>query len=211
MIRFISLLYLSFLLLIGCSIQKTTFSKKASPTSFTSLEIERIRTGNTKGPMRLFTLNHKEDSILLRQKSTDITLPTQDSIVDLFVERLLQTVIDSNNLGVGIAAPQVGILKNIIYVQRFDKDKFPFEVYYNPRIIQYSKMKQPCLEGCLSIPGVVDTTQNRSYAILLEHQLRSGEWELEMIEEFTAVIFQHEIDHLNGILFVDHLKKESSN
>ena len=123
-------------------------------------------------------------------------------------QRLLATVQDPVNAGVGIAAPQVGILKNMIVVQRYDKEGFPFETYVNPTIKQYSKKTQFCLEGCLSIPKKMDTTKNRAYAILLEYDKLDGTHEIEMIEAFTAVIFQHEIDHLNGILFIDHLDIE---
>ena len=96
----------------------------------------------------------------------------------------------------------------MVAVQRFDKEDFPFEVYVNPTIKQYSKKTQFCLEGCLSIPDKMDTTKNRAYAILLEYEKLDGSREIEMVEAFTAVIFQHEIDHLNGILFTDHLDIE---
>ena len=131
--------------------------------------------------------------------------------LDLFIKRLYRTVTDSASLGVGIAAPQVGILRNIIWVQRFDKPNLPFEVYLNPKIIQYTERKQPCPEGCLSIPNKRATTTNRAYAILLEYDTQEGEHRTEMVEGFTAVIFQHEIDHLNGILFIDHLEEEMGN
>jgi peptide deformylase len=121
---------------------------------------------------------------------------------------MFNTVTSPKNLGVGIAAPQVGILKNVILVQRYDLKKFPIEAYINPKITKFSKLKQPCLEGCLSIPNRMDTTRNRAYAILLEYENIKGEHKTEMIEDFTAVIFQHEIDHLNGILYLDHLDKE---
>jgi len=131
-----------------------------------------------------------------------------DPVLNTFVNRLYATVRDSMSMGVGIAAPQVGILKNIIWVQRFDKEDYPFEVYLNPKIISYSKLKQDCREGCLSIPDRSDTTKTRSYAIMIEYDKMDRTHHTEMIEDFTAVIFQHEIDHLDGILYLDHLKKE---
>jgi peptide deformylase len=108
---------------------------------------------------------------------------------------------------VGIAAPQVGLLRQIIWVQRFDKIGFPWEVFLNPRIAQFTKKKQPCREGCLSIPDRMDTTQTRAYAIMIEYDRLDGTHVVELVEDFTAVIFQHEIDHLNGIIFLDHLKE----
>jgi peptide deformylase len=110
-------------------------------------------------------------------------------------------------MGVGIAAPQVGLLRRIIWVQRFDKEGFPFEVYLNPVIRQYSQLKQCGPEGCLSIPERRDSVF-RAYAILLEYDTPQGQHLLEMVEGFTAVIFQHEVDHLNGILYIDHLAQE---
>ncbi len=157
--------------------------------------------------MRVFKITDKRDSILLRTQSIDVIPDPKDKTLQLFAKRLHRTVIDSISMGVGIAAPQVGILRNIICVQRFDKEGFPFETYLNPKILQYTKLKQPCLEGCLSIPERRDTTKNRAYAILLDYDSLDGEHKTEMVEDFTAVIFQHEIDHLNGILYIDHLEE----
>jgi peptide deformylase len=153
--------------------------------------------------MRVFKINNVKDSLLLRQKSEDVTIVKGDKTLKHFTDRLYATVRDSISLGVGIAAPQVGILKNIIWVQRFDKEEFPFEVYLNPKIVQYSQQKQTRAEGCLSIPNRRETLNCRAYAILLEYDTLDGEHKTEMVEDFTAIIFQHEIDHLNGILYID--------
>lgn len=110
--------------------------------------------------------------------------------------------------GVGIAAPQVGVLKNIIWVQRFDKEAFPFEVYLNPKITAYSSKKQTVKEGCLSIPQRSDVLNSRAFNITIEYDTMSAKHKTETVEGFTSVIFQHEIDHLNGILYLDHLNKE---
>ncbi len=113
-------------------------------------------------------------------------------------------------MGVGIAAPQVGILKNIIWVQRFDKSGMPFEVYLNPVIANYSDEKQVELEGCLSIPNRMDTLYTRAKSINIEYDKMDGTHHKETVEGFTAVIFQHEIDHLRGILYTDHLQQEAN-
>lgn len=164
--------------------------------------------GDSTVPMRVFKITNRSDSILLRSKSSQVTIDPNDPVFQLFVKRLYRTVRDSLSMGVGIAAPQVGVLKRIIWVQRFDKEGFPFEVYLNPEITQYSTRKQTCLEGCLSIPNRSDTLSTRAYAILLEYDKMDSSHHTEMVEDFTAVIFQHEIDHLNGILYLDHLEKE---
>jgi len=183
------------------------FGTRKAP-SFTASERSMILEADSSQPMRVFKITNYEDSLLLRQNSLAVNPDPNDPVLQQFVARLFRTVRDPNSLGVGIAAPQVGILKRIIWVQRFDKDGFPFEVYLNPEIVQYSELKQPCPEGCLSIPEFSDTTTNRAYAILLAYDKMDGSRQVEMVEDFTAVIFQHEIDHLNGILFIDHLKQE---
>ena len=175
---------------------------------FTKNQKSLIKMGDSSTPMRVLKITNSSDSILLRTKSSKIKIDPNDEILKTFINRLYNTVRDSMSLGVGIAAPQVGVLKKIIWVQRFDKEKFPFEVYLNPEIIEYSYKKQPCLEGCLSIPKRRDTTYTRSETIIIEYDQFNKKRAREEISGFTAVIFQHEIDHLNGILYLDHLEKE---
>ncbi|MCB0843573.1 MAG: peptide deformylase [Bacteroidetes bacterium] len=176
-------------------------------TSIQSVEEELIMGGDEDTPMRVFLITNPDDSLLLRTQSKSVKADPNDPVLQHFIKRLLRTVQDSASMGVGIAAPQVGLLRQIVYVQRFDKEGFPFEAYLNPQILQYSKLKRVGPEGCLSIPDVRDSV-SRSYSILIEYDYPDGSHHIEMIEDFTAVIFQHEIDHLNGILFPDHLKQE---
>lgn len=191
------------ILTIGCSTQKSIINK-----SFSSKQVALITSADSLTPMRVYKINNTKDSLLLRTKSNYIKPNPKDPILQTFVKRLYATVRDSMSMGVGIAAPQVGILKNIIWVQRFDKENFPFEVYLNPKIISYSKKKQTLKEGCLSIPNRTETLNNRSYAITIEYDTMKNEHKTETINSFTSVIFQHEIDHLNGILYLDHLQKD---
>jgi peptide deformylase len=173
---------------------------------FSSQQSELIMSADPSVPMRVLSIFNNEDSLLLRTKSEDVIPDSNDLVLQNLIDRMYTTVNDSLTAGVGIAAPQVGILKNIIWVQRFDKPDYPFEVYLNPKIIQYTQKKLSWVEGCLSIPGMRDTTTTRSYAILLEYQRPDNSYKMEMIEGFTAIIFQHEIDHLNGILYPDRLR-----
>jgi len=202
---FIILLYS----LVGCKTSKIANKNSDSNTAWSSPQMNLIQSGDQDKPMRLYLLTNRADSILLRTKSEKVIPNSKDEVLKNLANRMLATVQDSMSMGVGIAAPQVGVLKNVILVQRFDKPDFPFEVYLNPTIKQYSKKTQPCMEGCLSIPDKRGETKNRSYAILLEYDTMEGAHEIEMVEDFTAVIFQHEIDHLNGIVFLDHLESES--
>lgn len=195
--KIIKILFL-FVFLIGLS--------SCSSGKFTKHQRNLIEKDNATTSMRLFLITNKADSILLRKKSQYIKPNLNNSTLNLFKNRLITTV--KENQGVGIAAPQVGILKNMIVVQRLDKDNEPFEVYLNPVITKYSDKKRPCPEGCLSIPNQRGTTQNRAFTVYLEYDTMDGKHMKEAVNDFTSVIFQHEIDHLNGILFIDHLERE---
>ncbi len=187
-----------------------SFVSCGSYKNFNKNQQQLITNASGSTPMRVFLITNKQDSILLRTKSSYIKPNPKNKTLHLLAKRLYSTVRDSMSLGVGIAAPQVGILKQMICVQRFDKKNFPFEIYLNPIIKQYSKQKRPCPEGCLSIPNKRGKTFDRAYTILIEYDKLDGTHHYEMIEDFTSVIFQHEIDHLNGILFIDHLNTEGN-
>ena len=204
--RLTFLIILLSVFLSACKV--TQQSTQASITQFDKAQTTLITSGGSQDPMRVFKINNYQDSILLRTRCQNVVVDSTDQVLKTCIDRVYATVRDSMSLGVGIAAPQVGILKNIIWVQRFDKEAFPFEYYLNPRILQYTEKKQDCREGCLSIPDRSDTTKTRAYAILLEYDNFESLNNVEMVEGFTAVIFQHEIDHLNGILYLDHLEQE---
>jgi peptide deformylase len=196
------IILVSFLFIAGCAgIQKIT-----KDDQFSSKQAKLIMSANSITPMSVLSIYNKKDSLLLRTKCKDVVPDSSDAILQNLIKRMYSTVNDSLTKGVGIAAPQVGILKNVIWVQRYDKPDNPFEVYFNPKIIQYTKKKLSWVEGCLSVPGRRDTTTTRSYAILLDYMKPDNSHNIEMIEGFTDIIFQHEIDHLNGIIYLDRLK-----
>lgn len=186
----------------------SVFSKVNNHNEFSDEQLSLILNGETTQPMRVFLTTNESDSLILRSISQDVIPNSEDENLNKLIKRMYATVTDSNSLGVGIAAPQVGILKNVIWVQRFDKVNEPFEVYLNPKVLQYTEMKQTRREGCLSIPNRMDTLNTRSYAVLIEYDHLERGHQIEMIEGFTAIIFQHEIDHLNGILYYDYLKED---
>jgi peptide deformylase len=172
---------------------------------FTPEEKQQIMEGNEHSIMRLYTIEEKTDSLLLRQKARTVKKKDINSVtMEHFRSRMLATVNDSLDQGVGIAAPQVGISLQMIYVQRLDKQGEPFEIYYNPLIEYYGDSINSGLEGCLSVPsyrGKVDRSQN----IVISYLDSLGNKKKEKINDFTAVIFQHEVDHINGILYYDHI------
>lgn len=185
----------------------TLFPFFAVAQKFSKSERELIKNGNTSEKMYVIQTDVEKELEILKTASKDISPKAKD--LDILINRMYLAVTHPTDGGVGIAAPQVGINRNIIWVQRFDKPSEPFEVYINPKIVWHSELMRKGAEGCLSIP---DTRGNvyRHYAIEIEYQDRKGKKHSEKVEGFTAVIFQHEIDHLNGILFTDRLKEQES-
>jgi peptide deformylase len=106
---------------------------------------------------------------------------------------------------VGIAAPQIGINKRAVVVQRFDKPGEPFEAYPNIYIVECSEEKQKGPEGCLSVPDERHDVNRSTSVVISYYDIGKGEMVTETIEGFTAVIFQHEIDHLEGIIYTDRV------
>lgn len=168
---------------------------------------EREIIGNSgEGIMPLWTVDIPEEEELLRLKAEPLTasmIATPE--FNVLCERMLATVNDPDNEGVGIAAPQVGLSRRLVAVQRFDKEGEPFEFFINPEIVEFSEEREYGSEGCLSVPDMSGDVL-RSTSIRLRYN-RPSDFELveEVVEGFTAVIFQHEIDHLNGVLYIDYL------
>ena len=173
---------------------------------FSLEELEIINSGNSKEMMRICTIDNKADSLLLKTVSNPVSRESfERKDFKLLLERMLLTVKNPDNEGVGIAAPQVGILRNVIAVQRFDKDGEPFDFFINPEIISYSEQKEEGVEGCLSIPDLIGKVSRSQNIKVRYRDCETFELKEEEIEGFTAVIIQHEVDHLNGILFIDYL------
>lgn len=191
------------LFLFSCSTSKKVSTYEQS-LQFSEAEIQLIE-GDENQKLRVLKNDNEADLAVLTKTSKNVNL--NEALLLKFTKRLHATVLDSASLGVGIAAPQVGLLRNIIWVQRFDKESEPFELYLNPKIIQYSKKKQSYKEGCLSVPDRMDFLETRSYAVVIECDKLDGTRHIELVEGFTAIIFQHEIDHLNGILYIDRLEE----
>lgn len=175
------------------------------PQPLTDTERNLIWSGDTTQPLRVIQDTVPDELRILTSISQDIS--AHDELLPLLAKRMYLAVTDSLLPGVGIAAPQVGINRNLIWVKRFDKVGEPFELYLNPKITWRSKLLRKGLEGCLSIPDTMGQVL-RSYTIRLTYQDVQGEHREELVEGFTAVIFQHETDHLYGILFTDRLAEQ---
>lgn len=122
-----------------------------------------------------------------------------DDKLGLLLDDMYETMVKSN--GVGLAGPQVGILRRICVI---DVGDGPIELI-NPEIIETSGL-QDDVEGCLSFPGEYGMVERPNY-VKVKAQDRHGEWYEMEGEELLARAFCHEIDHLDGILFVSRASR----
>ncbi len=176
------------------------------PEKFSLNERTIIHAGDSDGMMRLFTIDNPEDSLLLRTESRDVSREMwQSEDYQILTKRMLKTVLNPENTGVGIAAPQVGILCKIVILQRFDLEGEPFKILVNPEIISLSQETKLGPEGCLSIPGYRGEVPRSTEVLIRYIDGETFEKREEKICGFTAVIVQHETDHLFGKLYIDRI------
>jgi len=139
---------------------------------------------------------------VLRKKARAVT--TFDKDLRTLVDDMVETMRDAP--GVGVAAPQVGILQRVVVIEYGDDEdeEAPPKLYavVNPEITRMSSEKEMGVEGCLSIPGFVGDVE-RSTAIVVKGQNKNGQNVKYKLDGWVARIFQHEIDHLEGVLFTD--------
>lgn len=138
----------------------------------------------------------KDGEEVLRQQAKPVTR------FDHVLARLLDDMTESlyHYEGVGLAAPQIGISKQIVVI---DTGESGLLELVNPKIVSRSEEEEVDFEGCLSFPGLYGEV-SRAQRVTVAAQDRNGEhYEIEA-EGLLARALQHEIDHLNGILFIDH-------
>jgi peptide deformylase len=123
--------------------------------------------------------------------------------IDKSVLGLVSDMLDTleNEGGVGLAAPQIGITKRIIIVRYEDK----VDTYINPEIEALENKKVEEDEGCLSIYSIQGFQVKRYPKIKIKATNVKGNTEEFIVEDLLARVIQHEMDHLNGIMFIDHL------
>ncbi|MDP9955732.1 peptide deformylase [Epilithonimonas hungarica] len=171
---------------------------------FSKEEKALILAGDVKTALPIYQTDNEEQHKVLLAQSKEIS--PKDKILPILIERMRLALAGTGG-GVGIAAPQVGINRRVVLVQRFDKTGLPVEYFINPTIVWRSELLNKGPEGDLSIENFRDAFY-RSYVIRLEYYDLENKKHDEMVEGFTAVIFQHEIDHLSGILIPDKQEKE---
>ena len=145
---------------------------------------------------------------ILRKKAKRVVDIKSPQIQEL-VHHLLATV--SDNDGVGIAAPQVYQSLQIFIIASRPNKRYPKAPYMkptpiiNPKIIAVSKTINKDWEGCLSVPGLRGLI-SRYNAIIVEYQSIEGKKIKNEFQDFISRIFQHEFDHLQGLVFLDRLE-----
>lgn len=141
-------------------------------------------------------------------KKTKPVIKIDQKIKKLIKEMEETLIAQKNPEGVGLAAPQVGISLSLFIIRPNKKE--PIKVFINPKIIKSEnsppqkikkgKKTRYKLEGCLSVPGIWGSVK-RAKKILLWYQNEKGEQKKDWFSGFEALIIQHEIDHLQGVLF----------
>lgn len=139
---------------------------------------------------------------LLREKSEDIT--SFDKELQDIINDLKDTIIDfqeRKKIGRGIAAPQIGVLRNVIYLKLPDRS---FELI-NPEIVWKSDEKIQIWDSCFSFDVAFFVKIERFKSVTVRYQNINGESLEETFKDDMAELLQHEIEHLHGILATDHL------
>lgn len=136
---------------------------------------------------------------ILTKKCKEVTEMTDRT--RYLIEDMLDTMYEAN--GVGLAAPQVGVLKRIVVIDVTGEDPY---ILINPRIVE-SGGEQTGSEGCLSVPGKAGTVTRPNYVKVVAQDVDMKTFELEGTELLARAIC-HEVDHLDGHLYVEKVEGE---
>ena len=140
-----------------------------------------------------------------RLKRVSTPVEAVDDNLRALMDDMLETMYDAP--GIGLAAIQVGVAKRVIVMDIAPRegDREP-RYFVNPEILWRSEETQPYEEGCLSVPDIYDEVE-RPARVKLRYLNYQGEQVEEDAEGVFAVCIQHEMDHLDGVLFIDHLSR----
>ena len=140
---------------------------------------------------------------ILKQISKPVE--TVDDDLRALMDDMLETMYDAP--GIGLAAIQVGVAKQVIVMDLAREDEPPAPRYFvNPQILWASEETAPYEEGCLSVPEIYDEVE-RSAEVKIKYLDYHGKEVTEDAEGLYAVCIQHEMDHLKGVLFIDYLSR----
>ena len=153
--------------------------------------------------MAILPVTKGADNPILRTASSPVK--KIDKKLKKLAQDMADTMMELN--GVGIAAPQVGVNLQLALARlNVDTKREVLLVLINPEILQNSEHALDMEEGCLSLPGKWGSVP-RGDSLTVTFQNLKGEQQTLHLEEFNARIIQHEVDHLNGMLFIDRAKK----
>ncbi len=152
-------------------------------------------------PRRIYEVVKFPESVLMR-RTEPVTV--FDEALREFVEDMFESMYAAQ--GIGLAAPQIGVAKQITTIDTsFKKDPKARIVLINPIIIERQGTQYE-EEGCLSLPEIHEKVK-RAATVTVRAQDATGQWFEKGGDELLARAFQHEIDHLHGVLFIDHLSR----
>ncbi|MDR0307479.1 MAG: peptide deformylase [Chitinispirillales bacterium] len=147
----------------------------------------------------MLELRYYGDPVL---RKAAVSVDKFDESLKEFVSGMIETMRTED--GVGLAAPQIGVSQRVVVIDASGGDQEPY-ILINPEIVYSSEEREDYEEGCLSIPGI-NLKVNRPSKVSVKAQNESGEYYIiENAEGLLARALQHEADHLNGILFIDHV------
>lgn len=172
---------------------------------------------------RLYPIRLYGDPVLRRKARpvADLTAPVRllaeaPEPLAAVADRMLETMFEAR--GVGLAAPQIGLSQRLFVAAEYeDEEEEGDDAPLRSRVLNTYVMVNPVLsvldkrkddrdqEGCLSIPGVYEEGVKRVRAVRLDYQDLDGQRRSLEAEDYLARVFQHEMDHLNGVFFLDHL------
>ncbi|HPQ79052.1 MAG TPA: peptide deformylase [Candidatus Dojkabacteria bacterium] len=153
--------------------------------------------------LKILTIYNKEEEKILRTKSSPVEKDEfgRKELID-FSKDLLETAKKSDEPAGGIAAPQVGVNKDIFYLLNYDTDRW--EIFVNPIVEPLGFTKTSIEESCLSVPDREEKVL-RYKKIKVTYQDLYGKKHMKKFSDLNAITVQHEKDHLEGILFIDRI------
>ncbi len=149
--------------------------------------------------LRLYEYPHP----ILKQKASKVG--AVDDEIRKLLDDMLETMYASN--GCGLAAPQIGVSKRIVVIDIAHEGEEPAPIYMvDPEIVWSSEKTEVCEEGCLSVPGQRAEVE-RPASVRIKYLDYQGNDKELLVEDFLAVAAQHELDHLDGILYIDKISR----
>ena len=148
--------------------------------------------------MAVLAIHHLPDPVLRRKAKR---VPAIDGSIQRLIDDMVETMQQSN--GVGLAAPQVGVSLRVVVLQMPEGEPIAL---INPEVVKRSGEREVA-EACLSVPGYAGEIK-RSVSIVVKGYDRQGKAIRIRATELMAQALEHELDHLNGALYVDHIESQ---